>query len=581
MGLEEVRRKVSEITDNELIVRKLYLKYDRDMVMELEGGGDVRMFLKGNDEHGYLYVGKSDGPKRHTQKAMRTCDDGVVHVRSGRDRDDMDQQDRNRAGVKGATVSGSGGCNDDYPQIRLRVGREIIEMSDDDEISVASEDVGEDEAAVEGGEESSKAWEEDGQAQAGHDEVEEWRGGENRAKDGLYCNGGVLQFDIRGMQCGAYQQSQTCTYRVWQTRGIPCYHALAVIAKANLWVYDYVHPIYKTATQQIIYNQLVHPMETHDMGIVDAKTGRVVVRHTRHTCRNPRVDFDANYEGNIMEVEDLLDGNLKCLPNRRPVFTMVNHSLQSSCHFDILIILDSQLPPHPHPCLDFNVQGAGMFTPVCTLMIEYVFALYSAMFTQPEAYVHHGKPWCASGTLPCLPSMRPMLTMVNHGVQVATDRFKLCSFGILLILPRQLSPHPTPLTEELREVQELVCAKQNDHHFIQKEDRAVDSKCNQTRHDKAIIIRRLQASVNKLKATLLEKGHTVRASEGTNMKLAVAVEVLYGSPKNVRQALVPQGPDVALVEVHRAASQCENIHEDHHKNAVVMAIAKPLSFFEC
>ncbi|KAJ8443354.1 hypothetical protein Cgig2_015835 [Carnegiea gigantea] len=38
-------------------------------------------------------------------------------------------------------------------------------------------------------------------------------------------------------------------------------------------------------------------------------------------------------------------------------------------------------------------------------------------------------------------------------------------------------------------------------------------KRSRTRHDKAIIIRRLQASVNKLKATLLEKGHVVRASE--------------------------------------------------------------------
>jgi len=36
------------------------------------------------------------------------------------------------------------------------VGGEIIEMSDDHEISVALEDVGEDEAAVQGGEESSQ-----------------------------------------------------------------------------------------------------------------------------------------------------------------------------------------------------------------------------------------------------------------------------------------------------------------------------------------------------------------------------------------------------------------------------------------
>jgi len=44
-----------------------------------------------------------------------------------------------------------------------------------------------------------------------------------------------------------------------------------------------------------------------------------------------------------------------------------------------------------------------MFTPICVLVIEYVFALlgvvrYSAMFTQLEAYVHRGKPWCASCT---------------------------------------------------------------------------------------------------------------------------------------------------------------------------------------
>ena len=55
----------------------------------------------------------------------------------------------------------------------------------------------------------------------------------------------------------------------------------------------------------------------------------------------------------------LLSGNLKCLPRRRPMFTVANHGLQpvnlwvtvtlQSCHFDILIILDFQLSPHLHP----------------------------------------------------------------------------------------------------------------------------------------------------------------------------------------------------------------------------------------
>jgi len=55
-----------------------------------------------------------------------------------------------------AGVRGSGECSDDHPQTRVRVGGEVIEMSDDDEISVASEDVGEDEAVVQGGKESSQ-----------------------------------------------------------------------------------------------------------------------------------------------------------------------------------------------------------------------------------------------------------------------------------------------------------------------------------------------------------------------------------------------------------------------------------------
>jgi len=51
---------------------------------------------------------------------------------------------------------------------------------------------------------------------------------------------------------------------------------LAVITKANLWLYDYVYPIYKTTTPHHIYNQLVYPMETHDMEKVDDMTGLVV-----------------------------------------------------------------------------------------------------------------------------------------------------------------------------------------------------------------------------------------------------------------------------------------------------------------
>ncbi|KAJ8441429.1 hypothetical protein Cgig2_023615 [Carnegiea gigantea] len=99
VGLEEVQRMV---TSNVLTVHKLWysLKYDRGMVIELEGDGDLRMFLKGNDEHGYLYVGDNDGPKRRAQKAMWSYDHGIVCGRSDRDRDDMVQEGRKGAGLK-------------------------------------------------------------------------------------------------------------------------------------------------------------------------------------------------------------------------------------------------------------------------------------------------------------------------------------------------------------------------------------------------------------------------------------------------------------------------------------------------
>ncbi|KAJ8428622.1 hypothetical protein Cgig2_015740 [Carnegiea gigantea] len=33
------------------------------------------------------------------------------------------------------------------------------------------------------------------------------------------------------------------------------------------------------------------------------------VGHTRHTCRNPREDFDASYEGDVVQIEDIFDAS--------------------------------------------------------------------------------------------------------------------------------------------------------------------------------------------------------------------------------------------------------------------------------
>ena len=41
-------------------------------------------------------------------------------------------------------------------------------------------------------------------------------------------------------------------------------------------MYDYVYPCYKAPTQRTIYLNVVHPMKTHDSGMVDDCTGAMV-----------------------------------------------------------------------------------------------------------------------------------------------------------------------------------------------------------------------------------------------------------------------------------------------------------------
>ncbi|KAJ8429657.1 hypothetical protein Cgig2_001653 [Carnegiea gigantea] len=255
MGLEEVRRKVSEITGNNLTVRKLWysLKYDRGMLMELEGDGDVRM--------GITSMGICMWAKVMGQKGAHKRQRGPVMMASFVEeaiggRDDMVEEGRKGAGVNRAAVSESDGCINDHPQNRLRVGREIIEMSDDDEISVASEDVGEDEAAAEEGEENSKGKGLGKKMDKNKQDMIKWKNGveeriEQKLADTYQKMGCIAAVECYSLMLGEYSveltnSRKTYTCRVWQTRGIPCCHALAMIAKAKLWVHNYVHPIYKT-----------------------------------------------------------------------------------------------------------------------------------------------------------------------------------------------------------------------------------------------------------------------------------------------------------------------------------------------
>jgi len=66
MGVEEFMRMVREMTGSDMSEEKLWysLKYDREMLVAVEGDSDVKVIFKGNDENGYMYVAGNGVPVR-------------------------------------------------------------------------------------------------------------------------------------------------------------------------------------------------------------------------------------------------------------------------------------------------------------------------------------------------------------------------------------------------------------------------------------------------------------------------------------------------------------------------------------
>ncbi|KAJ8430689.1 hypothetical protein Cgig2_018415 [Carnegiea gigantea] len=111
--VEELMKMVREMTGNDMLEEKLWysLKYDREMLVAVEGDSDMKVILKGNDEHGYMYVARNSGlvTQAHQRGAVcegrvRDCCEGKQIPRSGRMCDDGvevgAEGGNNQAGVK-------------------------------------------------------------------------------------------------------------------------------------------------------------------------------------------------------------------------------------------------------------------------------------------------------------------------------------------------------------------------------------------------------------------------------------------------------------------------------------------------
>ncbi|XP_062085757.1 uncharacterized protein LOC133791865 [Humulus lupulus] len=70
--------------------------------------------------------------------------------------------------------------------------------------------------------------------------------------------------DEKGTNFTVNIHNRTCTCNRFQEDEMPCGHAVAVIAKRNLGVYDYCAKFYKTETLKAMYEENVHPLPHKD-----------------------------------------------------------------------------------------------------------------------------------------------------------------------------------------------------------------------------------------------------------------------------------------------------------------------------
>ncbi|KAJ8422133.1 hypothetical protein Cgig2_008647 [Carnegiea gigantea] len=152
MGAEELLKMVRKMTESEISEEKLWysLKYDREMFTAVEVDNNVKVIFKGNDEHGYMYIGRNAGQVRRPyaravafEARVRDIGEGKQIARSGGKCNDGEEvgEERGNNDVEVITGRRRGAAGE---QAASR--GDTIEMSDDDEISIASEDVGDEEA---------------------------------------------------------------------------------------------------------------------------------------------------------------------------------------------------------------------------------------------------------------------------------------------------------------------------------------------------------------------------------------------------------------------------------------------------
>ncbi|KAJ8425362.1 hypothetical protein Cgig2_032878 [Carnegiea gigantea] len=246
MGVLEVLRIVEEAMGEGIRDWHMWysLKCNRLELLPLGQDGDVKKLMKGNDEYAYLYVAGSEGSCVGRVYGNEACEE---QWKGG------GYTDHARGGATVDAVGGIACVVDGRVKLNLKVDKRMMEL-------------------------------------------EKWKNGvgdriDKKLRKTLGNIGSVADVKVFNTALGEYGvplinnrslvvnlAERKCSCKWWQLKGLPCAHAMEVIDKKKLQVHDYVSDCYKAGSQNTIYMNSIHPMETYDSATVDNATGLVVGR---------------------------------------------------------------------------------------------------------------------------------------------------------------------------------------------------------------------------------------------------------------------------------------------------------------
>ncbi|KAJ8431692.1 hypothetical protein Cgig2_006548 [Carnegiea gigantea] len=211
IGVLEVLRIVEEAMGKGIRGRRMWysLKCNRLESLSLRRDGDVKKLMKGNDEYAYFYVAGIQGPCVGQVHGNEACEEqwGGGYIDCGRGGTMVDA-----AGEVARAVDG-------IVKLGLKVDERKMEL---------------------------KRWK-----NGVGDRIEKKL---RKTLGNISSVAGVKLFNTAVGECGVLLTNNRslvmnlaegkCSYKWWQLKGLLCAHAMAVIDKQKLWVYDYVSDCY-------------------------------------------------------------------------------------------------------------------------------------------------------------------------------------------------------------------------------------------------------------------------------------------------------------------------------------------------